>query len=210
MITDIVKIKNTGEGIDAAFDAAAAAAQYRGLDKKSALHLRLLTEEMLGMISQITGTNDADFWVTSKRDQFELHLVAYPALTADMRAELIKTSTSGKNSAAKGIMGKVRDVFEKALLNNIAFSDQTEQSARAAISPTDPQNPEPAYYSAAASRMIWSLMSYKSSVQEEKDDKAKDDWDELEKSIVANIADEIKIAIIGDKVEMTVYKNFNK
>ena len=35
------------------------------------------------------------------------------------------------------------------------------------------------------------------------------EWDELEKSIVANIADDIKIAIAGNKVEMTAYKKFN-
>ena len=40
------------------------------------------------------------------------------------------------------------------------------------------------------------------------DAKAREEWDELEKSIVANIADEVSIAIRGSEVEMTVYKNF--
>ena len=33
-------------------------------------------------------------------------------------------------------------------------------------------------------------------------------WDELEKSIVANIADGIKVKILGKKVEITVCKAF--
>jgi len=32
--------------------------------------------------------------------------------------------------------------------------------------------------------------------------------DELEKSIIANIADDIKVKILGNKVEIIVFKNF--
>ena len=33
-------------------------------------------------------------------------------------------------------------------------------------------------------------------------------WDELEQSVVANIADEIKIGIADDSAEMIIYKKF--
>ena len=57
----------------------------------------------------------------------------------------------------------------------------------------------------------WSMQKYKSSLKHEMtgDEEAKAEWDELEKSIVANIADEIKIAITGNGVEMTVFKKIN-
>ena len=57
----------------------------------------------------------------------------------------------------------------------------------------------------------WSMQKYKATVEQEKseDAAAQEEWDELEKSIVANIADEITIAIRGSEVEMTVYKKFN-
>ena len=35
---------------------------------------------------------------------------------------------------------------------------------------------------------------------------AEEKWDELEKSVIANIADEIEIGIAGKTVEMIVYK----
>ena len=35
-----------------------------------------------------------------------------------------------------------------------------------------------------------------------------EDWDELEKSIVANIADDVKIGIAGQDVEMVITKKF--
>ena len=33
-------------------------------------------------------------------------------------------------------------------------------------------------------------------------------WDELEKSVLAKIADEIKVGVVGDKVEIVIYKSF--
>ena len=37
---------------------------------------------------------------------------------------------------------------------------------------------------------------------------AREEWDELEKSIIANLSDEVSISIRGREVEMTVYKDF--
>jgi len=57
----------------------------------------------------------------------------------------------------------------------------------------------------------WSMQSYRSAIEgSSRGAGAKDEWDELEKSIVANIADDVRIAISGDEVGMTVYKNFEK
>ena len=34
-------------------------------------------------------------------------------------------------------------------------------------------------------------------------------WDELEKSVLANVADEVKVSIKGAEVELTVYKKLS-
>ena len=115
MKSDVIRVMNTGEGIETALSAASATALYRGLGHKEALHLRLLAEETLGMMRQITKEKEADFWIDSKGREFELHLVAHPAVTGSMRRELLCVSTSGKNEAAKGFTGKLRDIFERAL-----------------------------------------------------------------------------------------------
>ena len=58
----------------------------------------------------------------------------------------------------------------------------------------------------------WSLEQYRQDVQEQKekgDDEAIDDLlDELEKSIVANIADDVKVSVKGNSIEMIIRKNF--
>lgn len=53
---------------------------------------------------------------------------------------------------------------------------------------------------------IWSLNQYKSSTAA--DPEKKEEWDELEKSVLAKVADEIEIGISGGFVEMIVYKEF--
>ena len=53
---------------------------------------------------------------------------------------------------------------------------------------------------------LWSMNRYKAAV---KDGRApEEDWDELEKSIVANIADDVQIGIAGQDVEMVIIKKF--
>jgi len=54
----------------------------------------------------------------------------------------------------------------------------------------------------------WSMTAYEDEVQRwaEKDEKAREMWDELEKSVVTHVADEIKVSIRGAKAEMTIIK----
>ena len=48
----------------------------------------------------------------------------------------------------------------------------------------------------------WTLTQYKHNAKD-------DEWDELERSIVAKLADEVKVYINGSSVEMTIEKKFN-
>ncbi len=126
-----------------------------------------------------------------------------------MRKELLEASSSGKNAAAKGFMGKIRDIFDRAF----AAEDMRDPSAsymQGLILPSEMHMADPMAYAITANAATWSMRRYKDAVDEKRcgDTEANAEWDELEKSIVANIADEVKIAIIGDKVEMTVYKSF--
>ena len=209
MKSDIVRISSAGEGMQEALLAATASADYRGLGKKDAIHLRLLAEEMLGMMRQVTHEAQADFWVQSEGGEFELHLVAHPTITGKVRKELLKISTSGKNEAAKGFMGKIRDLFDRALTAAVP-EEGAGSIAQGFIMPAGMFVGDPMTYDAAAGMITWSMNHYISAIKDESehDSEVKEEWDELEKSIVANIADEVKIAIAGDTVEMTVYKSF--
>ena len=55
----------------------------------------------------------------------------------------------------------------------------------------------------------WSMMDYRMQLMKylaQNAKGAKEDWDELEKSVVAHVADDIKVSILGRTVEMTIVK----
>ena len=59
----------------------------------------------------------------------------------------------------------------------------------------------------------WSMVEYEDalSARIRRDEAAAlEAWDELEKSIIANLADEVRISIRGREVEMVVYKSFGR
>ena len=62
---------------------------------------------------------------------------------------------------------------------------------------------------AAFSGMMWSMQDYKQSLEEGKasDDGMLGAWDELEKSIVASVADDVIVGVDRNKVQITmIYK----
>ena len=210
MKTDKITVTNSGQGMAEAIEQAAASAAYRGLTGKDAVHLRLLSEEMLGMLRQIAGETEAVFWVESEGKRFQLHLAAHPCLTGKMRRDLLSVSSSGKNAAAVGVMGKLRDIFERAF-DATPADDSVKYFRQGVVFPVEMGEIDLAAFAATGSVLSWSMQKYRDCVESEKaeDSEAKEEWDELEKSIVANIADEITVAIRGSEVEMTIYKQFN-
>ena len=56
---------------------------------------------------------------------------------------------------------------------------------------------------------VWSMEDYRLQLQQYRDqnrEDAREAWDELEKSVVACVADDVKVSIKGRTVEMTIYK----
>ncbi len=192
MKSDVIHVTNEGEGVAEAIKQAEAVAAFRSLSKKDSINLNLLTEEMMGMMQALTDKREADFWIESENRNFMLHLRTETAMNAEMREKLLSASTSGTNAAAKGVMGKIRDIFNRI------------------IEPADANIPSgfSAGWSFSESGQVvnvWSLNTFKINAT----DSDKEEWDELEKSIIANIADEIKIGISGNTVEMIVYKTID-
>ena len=209
MISDKIPVTNTGAGVSAALEQVSASAAYHGLKAKEALRLRLLAEEMLGMLREITGETVATFWVEAEAKRYQLHLLAHPVLTGEMRKELISVSSSGKNAAAVGVMGKLRDIFERAF-DATEVEDPSAYYLQGLLLSSSAEGLDPMAYSANANMITWSMNRFKSTVAEEKEinAEAREEWDELEKSIIANLSDEVSISIRGREVEMTVYKDF--
>lgn len=199
MRSDVIHVTNGGRGFEEALSQAELVARYKGLPNKSALHLRLLAEEMLGMMNALTGEREADFWIDDEDGVFTLHLQAETEMNAKLRKNLLAVSTSGVNAAAKGVTGKVRDLFER-MLEPGDMSLGADVAAGLCCSGFDPE---------FGSYMFtvddyWSLEKYRAAARDGRT--PKENWDELEKSVVGKLADDVQVGIRGSKVEMAIIK----
>ena len=204
MKTDVIAISPLGEGMAEALKETERAAAFRGLTPKESLRLRLLAEEMMGMLRTIVGEGKSSFWVEAEGKAFSLHLLAGVRMNADLRDDLLKTATSGKNAAVKGFMGRIRDIFTQLSEPDGATMDPKEYGfSYVDVSSFD------ASMGVTTHGMLygWSMKEYKHAVEEHLAEEA-DKWDELEKSITARLADEVKIFIRGNTVEMVIEKAF--
>lgn len=200
MKSDVIHVTNTGEGIAEAVEQTELVANFKSLPKKDSIHLILLAEEMLGMMKALTGNQEADFWIDDDNNNFKLHLKAETAMNTEMRKKLLSASTSGDNAAAKGVMGKMRDLFNRLIEPSEAPISNEYAAGWTPAELSTAQAAAVAKNYSAISANVWSLNRYKAS-------QAKGEaWDELEKSIIANIADEVEIGIAEGAVEMIVYK----
>ena len=195
-----IKFSNTETGTDEALELTERIAESIGLKGKDSLRLRLLAEEMMNMIQAVAGDFNAEFYFEHDGKDCKLHLSAKSNLNYEKRREFLSISSSGKNEANVGIMEKIRGIFEAGLYGmQESFAMQAEYGTGmwgfGAAGALD-DGVSGALYS-------WSMQKYKNAVKEDSDE-----WDELEKSIIANIADEVSVAVTRDGVVLTVRKNF--
>lgn len=165
-------------------------AQYNNLGKKESLRLRLLAEEMVGLLNELVKKFDGEFYVENEGNKYELHsVINIPTMTSEIRKDLIEFSSSKSNSASKGILGKIRNAFDVMLLN---FFENGNIYVPANSDAYDHNT----YYE-------WDLVNYVEN--NESKDEIKE---ELQKSIIGNIADNVVVSIKGGKVNIVIAKAF--
>ena len=198
MKTDVIMVSSRGKQMETALEQADKVAAYKGLPAKDALHLRLLTEEMMGMMRSITGEKEGMFWIEDQDGEYQLHLKVKTMLTSEEKEQLLAVSSSGKNESARGLMGRLRDFFDwgsdadlSAYSSPLLLPDAFEQSSSPMLD------------------WEWSMSRYEralSSQMEQGDQTVKEAWDELEKSVVSHVADDVKVSIRSGTVEMIIIK----
>ena len=173
-------------------------AVYAALDKKQSGRLRLLAEELVEMLPSLLAFTAGEFWIDCNGKNFELHTTLTPndSLTSEKRDELLKVSSSGKNSAATGIMAKIRLAATFMLID---YEKNAAEMPATTDFYQDGMGVNP-YFPISS----WSLENYRTKAKNEQGEK----WDELEKSIIANIADDVLVGVEGKKVEIIVKKSF--
>ena len=164
-------------------------AEYNELDQKQALQLRLLCEEMDGMLPNVIGGFDGDFYIEFVDGVCRLNAsVIFEEFTAAKKEALINVSKSKKNAAAVGLLGKIVSRIE-----DVFIDEEILRSASAG------------YVDVIDYSYLWSLQQYKSDAAKKA---PSDAYDELEKSVIAAMADDIIVAVKGKRAEITVVKRF--
>ena len=204
MAANKIKISNTGENMNAALDLTEKTAKSMGLSSRDTLRLRLLAEEMMSMVRAITGSFTAEYWLEHEGTTCKLMLSAKSELDYGKRSEFLSVSTTGKNTAKTGIMEKIRGIFEAGLYGmEQSFAAQSEYGvgmySAGMMGAVDAGMTEAIY--------AWSMQKYRNEV-ESKRTEYPEVWDELEKSIIANLADEVSVGVTKNCVELTVQKKF--
>ena len=209
MRTDITTIDSNGNGVQLALNRTEGLADVHMIAKKDSLHLRLLAEETFSMVTAIVGDFSAKYWAEGDGGEYRIILQADADITEKEEKQLLSISSSGENISGKGIMAKIWDLYSAALKKN-RKADAVETAKGMTY-----REAELLYGKLGTIRFdgedgeeyAWSLKQYKSNVAKlmKEDDSVKGEWDELEKSIVANIASDVQVGVTEDHVKMVIY-----
>ena len=192
-----ITVGNEDALIEKAMTEAEAFVAEAGITGKSALHIRLLSEEVLGMVKAMVGDFSAKFWLEKDEGEVKVHLdaTANENIGAMKETEIMSVSTTGKNIAIKGFMAKLGHFFTAAMSDPMVGYMDPDYLYMGSM----------AGYSSVSS-MVWSMHEYKQQLESDGSEEAKANWDELEKSIVANIADDVLVGVNKDRITLVVVK----
>ena len=191
MQTNIVKITRNNANLSKILDEAQKTAVYAELDAKQTFKVTLIAEELVGMLNELSENFEGTFYIEANNRSFKF--VTQISLNENMdkqtKRKFIDISSEKKNASAKGIMGKIRDVVENMLYpeNALYSSNFVAYQLETAVLLDD----------------TWTLNRYKDSQRENEEA-----WDELEKSIIANLADDVIVSVKGTNVEIVIMKTF--
>ena len=197
MKSNVCKIERGAKVLEEILKESERVAQYNGFTHKQGLHLRLLCEEIDGMLPNIIGDFEGKLWIEYNDGVCKVNVsIQIPEFNLDKKEELIAIAKNKKNAAAVGIVGKIRSAIEDFFLN--AEPVGCFDSSFGAFYETG-------YTGYTDCSYLWSLDNYRSSVEQAKQSDA---WDELEKSVIASVADDVIVGVKGNQANITVIKKF--
>ena len=204
MKSETVRINNK-ENMDAALVAADDFIKRLTLEKKQALRLRLIVEETLGMLGAMVGTYNAKFYLEGDEKECSLFVQATTDMDLDKKKELLSISSSGKNASIKGFMSKIGDMIENGFLHLDGSSSlQTAYGgSMLGYGYADPGTMNA--ISGMDAELIWTLEAYRQHLPKHE---GEEETEELEKSIVANLASNIIVGVKKDNVTLRIIKSF--
>ena len=209
MKTDKIKISNDGDGMELALVQVGRFADYIFLDKKEALRLRLLVEETFGMLKTIAVDFRGDFWIEGGESKLcYIRIVVQTMIYLEKKRQFQKLSTERAKTGSKGFMKKLGHFIERGIYGSEDDDAKKQEDPSFMYSTMGMSNMQTALVDSYIYQ--WTLDRYKKNLEGSNVDNVyvADAWDELEKSIVANIADDVRVSIKGDRVDIAIKKQF--
>lgn len=175
-------------------------AVYNGLSHKQTLQLRLLCEEIDGMLPNVIDDFEGELWIDFEDGVCKVNVsIQIPELNTDKKEALICIAKSRKNAAAVGIVGKIRNAIENFFLDEERMETLALSAESFGLAHGYSEGVNYAY--------LWRLEEYRNSVQKDAQAEA---WDELEKSVIASVADDVIVGVKGKCAEIVVVKKFGE
>ncbi len=163
--------------------------------------VRLLVEECITMLNQVSGEYSAKIWLEKYPSECHVKLEGTTEMNHLKKKELLSISTDKKNSAVKGFLAKLAEAIiefsydyeeeiEKELSDNylyLASAGSAEDSCRG-----------------AKTGFVWSLQECKEALESDKvqDKKIEKLLNNLNKNIVTDLAKEITVGVKDNTVSM--------
>lgn len=174
-------------------------AYYTGMEKKEYLQFRLLAEELVSMLPELMEYYEGEFWIANRGKRYSLNVsVQIPFSSPETREHVMGLSKSGKNALAVGVTGKIRCAAEALIAQTFSVDHDMAPYVQGFHNNT----PMSSYYT-----QTWSLNNYAECMKLYDDQTA---WDELEKSIIAKLADDVIVGLKGKRVEIVIRKSFDE
>ena len=198
MKSNVCKMEKGTRDLDAILCECERVAEYNRLSHKQALQLRLLCEEIDGMLPNIIDDFDGKFWIDFEDGVCKVNIsIQIPEFNTDKKEELIGIAKNKKNAAALGIVGKIRNAIENFFLDEDLMDAMAFSSGAMGFATGYNEGVDYAY--------LWRLEEYRGSVKKEEQAEA---WDELEKSVIASVADDVIVSVKGKCAEIVIIKKF--
>ena len=197
MKSNVCRIEKGTRDLAAILEESERVATYNGFTHKQTLQLRLLCEEIDGMLPNIIDDFEGDLWIEYDEGVCKVNVaIEIPEFNLDKKEDLIAIAKNKKNAAAFGIVGKIRSAIEKFFLDEAPIGCFDASFG--------------AFYEAGYSGYVdysclWTLEQYRNQVQKEEQS---EEWDELEKSVIASVADDVIVGVKGKRANIVIIKKF--
>ena len=198
MKSNVCKIDKGTKDLEAILRECEKVAVYNELTHKQSLQLRLLCEELDGMLPNIMEEFDGDLWIEFENGVCKVNVsLQLQELAGDKKKELISLAKNKKNAASVGIVGKIRAAIENFYLDEELFQACALSLGSFHMAANFGAGMEYPY--------IWSLEEYRAIVKKEDEGER---WDELEKSVIASVADDVIVGVKGKQADIIIVKKF--